>query len=140
MTVFLDTDICIFALRGQHPQLIDAFRALTPDRIRIPAIVAGELWLGARKSASPSTAQKAVAAFLAPYEIVPFDAHTAEVYADIREELESKGTPIGPNDLLIAATALAHRGVLVTHNTREFGRIQGLRMQDWTQKAKGADK
>jgi tRNA(fMet)-specific endonuclease VapC len=130
VTYFLDTDICIFALRGDHPGLVDEFRSRKPGTIKVPAIVAAELMLGAKKS-SNTTAQKAVAALLEPLEIAPFDEHAAEVYAAIRDELEKKGTLIGPNDLIIAATAASRRGTLVTHNVREFKRVPGLKVQDW---------
>ncbi len=132
MTFFLDTDICIFALRGDHAPLQAAFRALKPERIKVPSIVAAELFLGACKCPNSLTAEKAVDAFLEPFEVVPFDRGAAEVYAQLRSELESKGTVIGPNDLLIAATTLAHRGTLVTHNKKEFSRVPGLHLQDWT--------
>jgi len=131
MTYYLDTDVCIFALRGEHPKLVNEFKARKPGMIKVPAIVSAELLLGARKSSSPATAMKAVAAFLAPFEIVPFDEHSAEVYAAIRQELEAKGVLIGPNDLIIAATTASRRGTLVTHNTREFKRVPGLKVQDW---------
>jgi tRNA(fMet)-specific endonuclease VapC len=72
---------------------------------------------------------------LEPFEIVPFDTLCAEWYADIRENLERRGQVIGPNDLLIAATTLAHHGTLVTHNTREFRRIARLTLEDWTSTA-----
>ena len=131
MTFFLDTDICIFALRGDHPGLADAFRALKPERIKVPSIVVAELFLGAYKSSSPLTAQRAVDAFLEPFEVIPFDRHSAEAYAQVRSGLEEKGNIIGPNDLIIAATTLAHRGILVTHNKKEFSRVPGLQVQDW---------
>ena len=132
MTFFLDTDICIFVLRGQYPALMQAFRTSNPSRIRVSAVVMAELFLGARLSRHALTAQKAVDAFLAPYEIVPFDRSAAEAYAHIREELQGAGQIIGSNDLMIAATAVAHRGTLITHNVKEFMRVPGLKVQDWT--------
>ncbi len=137
MTFFLDTDICIFALRGTHPALIEEFQSRKPDAIKIPSIVAAELWLGAYKSSNSSTAQKAVEAFLEPFEIISFDDKGAEAYAALRADLEEKGKPIGPNDLVIAATVLAHRGVLVTHNLKEFSQVPGLRTQDWLASGSG---
>jgi tRNA(fMet)-specific endonuclease VapC len=62
---------------------------------------------------------------------LPFDEAASEAYARIRAQLERGGRPVGPNDLLIAATAVANRLILVTHNTREFGRIEGLDVEDW---------
>ncbi len=133
MTFFLDTDICIFALRGEYVSLQAAFRALKPERVKVPSIVAAELFLGAYKCRNSLTAEKAVDAFLEPFDVIPFDRDAAEVYAQLRADLESRGMAIGPNDLLIAATTLAHRGILVTHNKREFSRVPGLHLQDWTQ-------
>jgi tRNA(fMet)-specific endonuclease VapC len=132
MTFFLDTDICVFALRGDYPSILQEIQKRTPDKIKIPSIVAAELLVGARKSAASLTAQKAVETFLSPYDIVPFDLAAADAYAAIRSELEEDGVCIGPNDLIIAATALAGRATLVTHNTKEFSRVPGLALQDWT--------
>ena len=66
-----------------------------------------------------------------PYEIVLFDARCAITYARIRADLESRGQSIGPNDLMIAATVLTHGGILVTRNTKEFARVQGLELEEW---------
>ncbi|MBF0619871.1 MAG: type II toxin-antitoxin system VapC family toxin [Candidatus Omnitrophica bacterium] len=132
MIFFLDADICIFALRGQYPHLKKAFQACLAESIKIPSLVAAELEFGALVSDSPLTAQKAVAEFLMPYEIIPFDKNAAGIYAAIRADLQQKGRMIGPNDLVIAATVLACHGTLVTHNTKEFSRISGLKFQDWT--------
>lgn len=120
-------------MRGDHARpLVEAFRAHQPDQIKVPAVVAAELYLGALKCSSVRTAQKAVEAFLEPYEIVPFDLQAAEVYADTRHVLEKAGNLIGPNDLIIASTVVSRRGILVTHNLKEFSRVPGLKAQDWT--------
>ncbi|MBF0387818.1 MAG: type II toxin-antitoxin system VapC family toxin [Candidatus Omnitrophica bacterium] len=132
MIFFLDTDICIFALRGAYPALNRAFRECNPARIKVSAVVLAELLLGVQRSRHELTARKAVTAFLEPFEVVPFDRAAAEAYAHIREDLESKGQVIGPNDLMIAAICVARRATLVTHNTGEFGRVPGLKLQDWT--------
>jgi tRNA(fMet)-specific endonuclease VapC len=66
-----------------------------------------------------------------PFEIVSFDSRSADYYGTVRLELEKKGQLIGPNDLVIAATVLAHGGVLVTHNVKEFKRVKGLKVEDW---------
>ena len=70
--------------------------------------------------------------FLLPFEIVPFGEKGAAFYGKIKSALEKKGTPIGPNDLLIAATALANQATLVTANLDEFSRVEGLCLEDWT--------
>ena len=69
--------------------------------------------------------------FLLPYEIIPFDSLAAETYATVRQRLEKAGTPMGANDLMIAATVLSTGGVLVTNNTVEFGRVRGLKVENW---------
>ncbi len=90
-----------------------------------------ELIFGAVKSDSPEKTQMEQREFLKPLMSLPFDDNAAEQYGVIRAKLESKGTPIGPNDLLIASIALAHNLILVTHNIREFSRIDGLKIEDW---------
>ena len=76
-----------------------------------------------------------VESFLLPFEIVPFGEKSARVYGRLRGDLESKGMTIGPNDLLIAATALAYGAVLVTNNVREFKRVPGLSLEEWDEVA-----
>jgi tRNA(fMet)-specific endonuclease VapC len=69
--------------------------------------------------------------FLNRFISLPFDDQSALIYGQIRAQLAASGTPIGPNDLLIASIALANNLILVTHNTREFSRVEGLRLEDW---------
>ncbi len=131
MPYCLDTNTCIDALRGTRPALASRFAALTPEDIRVPAMVRAELVYGALRSSDPARSKRAVQRLLAPYVLVSFDAEAADHYADIRARLDAEGTPIGPNDLVIAATARAHGLVLVTHNTAEFARVPGLQQEDW---------
>jgi tRNA(fMet)-specific endonuclease VapC len=129
---FLDTNICIYALKGQHPAIGRRMQAMPPSSIKIPSIVKGELLFGARKSDRPERTFEILDRFLSPFEIVPFGDAAAESYSLIRSDLERRGKPVGANDLIVAATALADRGTLVTHNLREFRRIKGLSVEDWT--------
>ena len=129
---FLDTNICIYALKGRYPSIADRLRASLPAAIKVPSIVNAELLFGAHKSDRPRGTVDAVHAFLSPFEIVPFGDDAASCYATIRAALEKRGKPVGPNDLVIAATVLAHRGTLITHNVREFQRVAGLSIEDWT--------
>ena len=131
MNLFLDTDICVFAIRGKYPEIRERITASPPERIKIPSIVKAELLTGASRSHQPTKAHSVVEYFLSPFEIVPFDDASSVIYSQIRHDLEKKGHPIGPNDLLVAATTLAHRGTLVTHNTKEFSRIPDLKLLDW---------
>jgi len=93
--------------------------------------VVAKLRYGSAKSSNPAKALAVQDQFLTLVGFVPFDRLAAEAYGNIRATLERQGTPIGANDLLIGATALTHNMILVTHNTREFGRIAGLIIEDW---------
>ena len=86
---------------------------------------------GARKSSDPARNLRVLRRFFEPLGSLPLDDAGAEAYGSIHFELERSGLPIGANDLLIAATAVAHDAVLVTHNVREFSRVPGLRLEDW---------
>ena len=105
---------------------------LHPDELSVPAIVEAELLLGAAKSNRPVKTRDVVRRFLSPLAITPFDSTAAAQYAEIRGDLEKQGRPIGPNDYLIAATVMASGGTLVTANWKEFERVAGLRIEDWT--------
>jgi len=133
MQYFLDTDICIYALKGTFPRIGERMRREAPSTIRISAIVKAELLLGALRSRTPSRVGEAVAAFLQPFEVVAFGPAAAGAYARIRHALEKKGRPFGPNDLILAATAMAEGACLVTHNVEEFLRVDGLQVEDWTE-------
>jgi len=128
----LDTNICIFTMKGRYPGIKRHLSELRPYHVKIPSVVKAELLLGALKSANPTASRAIVDRFLAPFETIAFGDAASEVYARVRFQLEKAGRPIGPNDLLIAATALAHGATLVTQNSREFARVQGLKIEDWT--------
>lgn len=132
MAYFLDTNVCIYSLKGTYPSIAIRLGALSPKDVKIASIVQAELLLGAEKSAQRARTMEVVEAFLLPLVIVPFDGDAARTYARIRAALEKKGTPIGPNDLVLAATVLSRGGTLVTHNLRGFRRIAGLPLEDWT--------
>jgi tRNA(fMet)-specific endonuclease VapC len=129
---FLDANICIYALKGTYPRIADHMRRHSPADMKIAAIVQAELRFGARKSQSAARTREILDRFLSPYEVVPFDVTAADAYAELRLDLERKGTPIGPNDMILAATVLAGDGCLVTHNAQEFRRVKRLRVEDWT--------
>ena len=102
-----------------------------PDDVVLCSVVKAELLYGVAKSAHPDRNLAKLRRFFAPFLSLPFDDYAAEIYSQIRAQLEKSGTPIGPNDLLVAAIALANGKKLVTHSTREFGRIDGLMLEDW---------
>ena len=132
MIYYLDTNMCIYFLVGKYPALLTRVMSLSPNDIKIPAIVKAELLHGAEKSARRDENMQKISAFLLPFEIVSFDGAGAVHYGKIKTALERKGIPIGPNNLIIAATALANNAVLVTNNTNEFNRVDGLQIENWT--------
>ena len=131
MTYLLDTNTCIRYLNGRAPNVLQRLQALPPAEVRVCAIVKAEMYYGAMKSADPFNTLAQQKVFLDAFESLPFDDAAAEAYGRLRAELARRGTPIGPNDLMIAAIALAHDLTLVTHNTAEFSRVPGLRLEDW---------
>ena len=129
---YLDTNICIFYIRGKNIELRKKVDAIDTDHIKIPVMVKGELLVGAEKSKWREKTLAETLAFLMPYEVVPFEDSMLKTYARIRAALELKGQKIGYNDTLIAATVMAGNGILVTNNIGEFSRIDGLQCEDWT--------
>ena len=118
----LDTDISSYLIRGDHETVTKKFSELY-DSCAISSITAAELQYGARKRNNKQLTQK-VKAFCDLVEIIPWDEDAAKAYAKLRVELETSGTPIGNMDMLIAASALARKAVLVTNNTEHFSRIR----------------
>ena len=133
MHYFLDTNICIYYLKGLYPALFDRMFQHNVSEIKIASIVKAELLYGAVKSKKRKENKITVNKFLLPFEIIPFDDKAAEIYAQIRADTASQGTPIGPNDLIIAATVLANTGTLISNNENEFSNIGGLEIENWTQ-------
>lgn len=129
----LDSSVCIEFLRGNLPNVQEMMQATDPSQFAIPAIVEAELLTGAEKSANPVRNRHLVERFTSAFQILPFNSACARIYAQIRAALEAKGTPIGLMDMLIAATALAHFGTIVTNNEREFARVPGLRVEAWAE-------
>jgi tRNA(fMet)-specific endonuclease VapC len=127
----LDTDICIY-IRNERPQHVRARMArIPPDSLALSVITWGELLLGVQRSTDPKAARRKLAELYEAIAVLPLPREAAEVYAATRAELEAAGTPIGPNDLWIAAHAKAERLILVTNNLREFKRVKGLKVENW---------
>lgn len=124
---YLDSNICIFYMRGRNESLFNRVNAVT-NYIKLPSIVKAELLTGAMKSVKPDQELERVMTFCEPFEIVPFDDSMTKIYGEIRADLGR----IGFNDLIIAATVKSLNGVLVTNNINEFSRINGLFLDDWT--------
>jgi tRNA(fMet)-specific endonuclease VapC len=127
----LDTNACIRILNDASPPLIQRLANHAPSEIRLCSIVKAELLYGARHSQRVAENLNILAHFFAPFVSLPFNDRCAEQYGQIRAELVQAGTLIGPNDLLIAAIARAYELTLVSHNVEEFGRVNGLRLEDW---------
>jgi tRNA(fMet)-specific endonuclease VapC len=127
----LDTNACIRILNGSSPAVAARLQTTSPSEVRLCAVVKAELLYGARKSVRVDDNLRLLQRFFSPLVSLPFDDRCAEEAGLIRLDLERSGRPIGPNDLLIAATARVNDLVLVTHNRREFERIPGLRIDDW---------
>jgi len=128
---YLDTNICIYFLNGMYTSILDELKSHKPEDIKIPALVKAELLLGVEKSDRKEQNEIAYNKFLEPFEIISFDNESSILYAKIRATLEKQGRIIGPNDLIIAATVMSRKGILVTHNTEEFKNISGLKIEDW---------
>lgn len=128
----LDTNICIYLIKKHPTAVLERFRLHSPEDVAISTITFFELEYGVQKSRHIERTQDALSRFLLPLTIIDTDRHAAAEAAIIRAVLEKKGTPIGPYDLLIAGLARSQDMILVTNNTSEFARIDGLRLENWT--------
>jgi len=128
----LDINVPIYVMSGRYPALQSRVDRLAPGRAATSAVVCGELHYGIAKSARRGDALQRLAALLELVPELPLPPNAAEHYGDIRAELSSRGTPIGANDLWIAAHARAARLTLVTNNVPEFERVNDLKVENWT--------
>lgn len=131
MKYMLDTNICIYIIKHQPENVIRKFMELNPDDICISSITYAELAYGVEKSQARDKNRIALTVLLSEIQIVPFDDLAAQVYGMVRADLQKKGTPIGSLDTLIAAHAKALNLTLITNNTRESARVDGLLLEDW---------
>ncbi len=127
----LDTNVCIMYLKERSLSIYRRIHASNTNNIVLCSIVKGELFFGSRKSLSPQESLEKQAAFINQFISLPFNDECAEFYGSVRANLAKLGTPIGSNDIQIAAIALANELILVTHNVREFERVDGLKIEDW---------
>ena len=128
-----DTNICIYTIKHKSELLLNKFIKHNPDDICISSITYSELMYGVYKSQANEKNELAVSLFLSPITILIFDAAAARECGKIRTDLEKKGTPIGPMDMLIAGHAKSENLILVTNNKREFERVEELIIEDWTE-------
>lgn len=131
MKYLLDTNTCIGYLNGRSPAVFQRLNEIPESDICVCSVVKLELRYGALRSEYIEKTLEKQRTFLDRFVSLPFD-DAAHIYAaQVRVDLARVGTPIGPNDLLIAAIALANNLTLITHNTREFSRVNGLKIEDW---------
>jgi len=127
----LDTNACIVYLNRPMSGVRRRLESLSPQDIAICSVVKAELFYGARRSKNPQRTLALQSTFLNNFVSLPFDDAAATIFSEIRAELAIRGTPIGPYDLQIASIAKVHNLILVTHNTSEFSRVNGLQIEDW---------
>ena len=131
MIFLLDTNVCVVYLNQPQSRVAAQLHCFHPQDITVCSVVKAELFFGAMKSQRPDQTLQKQQGFLAAFHSLPFDDKSALLFGKIRADLQRQGQPIGPYDLQIAAIAMANDLTLVTHNTREFSRIDGLRLADW---------
>lgn len=131
MRYMLDTNICIYVIKHKPEGVFRKLKKIKPEDVCISSITYAELAYGVEKSAQPERNKLALSMMLSSIEIVAFDDAAADEYGEIRAGLERKGTPIGSLDMLIAAHARSLGCTLVTNNTKEFCRVEGLEVVNW---------
>ena len=131
MRYMLDTNICIYAIKNKPEKVLNTLKEKMNDGICISAITLAELTHGVEKSAARDKNRAALLRFLTILTVLPFDDLAAAEYGSVCANLQRKGTPIGTMDMLIAAHAKTKGLILVTNNTREFERVEGLTLENW---------
>lgn len=133
MKYLLDTNAWVGWLRQNQPALVQRIEQAEASDLMLCSVVVGELIYGVERSGPTHRAVNLtlVTQLRATYTSIAFDDRAAELYGPVRADLTARGQTIGPNDLMIAAIALANGCTLVTHNTAEFGRVPGLAIEDW---------
>ena len=130
MKYLLDTNACIGFMTGRSRGVLERLSSVPPSDVAVCSVVKAELFYGAAKSVDPERALATQREFLEQFISLSFDDRAAEVAGSVRADLDAKGTPVGPYDLQIAAIALAGGLTLITRNVREFGRVEGLTVED----------
>ena len=127
----LDTNACIRILNNTSEPLVAQLQKYKPSEIYLCSVVKGELVYGAYHSTRPAENLRVLEKFFEPFVSLPFDDRSSLIYGHIRSDLTRHGTIIGPNDLLIASIAISNNLALITANTKEFGRVAGLSLENW---------
>ena len=130
MKYMLDTNMCIYAQKN-NPNVIAKIKQNFQQGLAISSITLAELEYGVQASANIEKNTVSLMKFLSIVDVIPFDRGAAVEYGKICAALRKKGTPIGTMDMLISAHAKSENLIVVTHNTREFERVEGLQLEDW---------
>ncbi len=133
MRYMLDTNICIYAIKHKPKQVFLKLQEHDPSEVCISSVTYAELVHGVEKSQSIEKNRVALALLLANIEIMDFDSSAAECYGKIRADLEKAGKPIGPLDMMIAGHANSLGYTVITNNTKEFMRVNGLKIENWAE-------
>ena len=131
MKYLLDTNICIYIIKRKPPEVLQQFQRFQPHDLGLSSITTSELYYGVQKSQQRQTNLNALNNFLLPFHIEDYDESASCLYGEIRADLERRGQTIGPLDMMIAAHALSLNVTLVTNNTKEFARVDRLRLENW---------
>ena len=133
MRYMLDTNICIYAIKHKPEKVFHKLQEVDPEDVCVSSVTYAELVHGVEKSAAVEKNRLALSMLLANIEIKNFDTYAADCYGKIRADLEKKGTPIGPLDMMIAGHAKSLDLTIVTNNVKEFARVDNLKIENWTE-------
>ena len=133
MRYMLDTNICIYAIKHKPEKVFQKLQEVEPEDVYVSSVTYAELVHGVEKSAAVEKNRLALSMLLANIEILDFDVDAANCYGKIRADLEKKGTPIGPLDMMIAGHAQSRGYTVVTNNVKEFSRVSNLKIENWAE-------
>ena len=133
MRYMLDTNICIYAIKHKPEKVFQKLQEVEPEDVCVSSVTYAELVHGVEKSVAVEKNRLALSMLLANIEILDFDVDSADCYGKIRADLEKKGTPIGPLDMMIAGHAQSIGYTVVTNNVKEFSRVSNLKIENWAE-------
>ena len=133
MRYMLDTNICIYAIKHKPQKVFLKLQEVNPEEVCVSSITYAELVHGVEKSAAVEKNRLALSMLFANIEILDFDVDAANCYGKIRADLEKKGTPIGPLDMMIAGHTMSKGYIVVTNNVKEFSRVPNLKIENWAE-------
>ncbi len=133
MRYMLDTNICIYAIKHKPEKVFQKLQEVEPEDVCVSSVTYAELVHGVEKSVAVEKNRLALSMLLANIEILDFDADAADCYGKIRADLEKKGTPIGPLDMMIAGHAQSLGYTVVTNKVKEFSKVQDLKIENWAE-------